>query len=936
MANDVEFRAILRDQQYRRTIRSLQQETRSLGTTLNTALAGGAAGGGATAATALLASSTALAASFNQAAEAATRLRNTSTTVGRGIRQTTQQSGRMADNFRNAAREATTLGVRIRGANSQLAGSNANLAFAGALIGSAIGQILRFGTAVIATVTGWTAVRNIIRRTAYNIRIMNEDLRIMIASFRRVPRGEIVWSSIRAQTSLVAGSLGRIVATLGLVVAGFTAAASAALLLGGLPAFARLEGQLARVAAATGSTLRQIQTQYQQLILNISRQTGQLTEDISTGVLRALSGGLTDQTQIGRLVQQAAQFQRAGLGTIEDAVSATTTIFQAFRREGVNNVDIINRIARASQIGEGDARAYANAFRSTAALAAEAGLGLDEFAASLATIAQTAPSVSQGATQLQGVLRLFLNPSQQAQRALRDLGLPLQELRRIVREEGLAEALEQLRERIRLLAGRGQLLQGRLFPREALVGFLSIDPAALRTATNQIAESGNDVINNAADQMEQTINDRFARLGRIWSTRLAEIGEAAGIPVRGVIDGIIIASDEALSFFANMVRRMAGLEDEFAAAARLAEEAADRLNRRLGAEFGRGFLPPVAPQTEYVRLLQDEFDLINQINDRSLTERQRLELELARVNAAIQSLDEGREAGFLVDAEEYNNALQARANILREIAGLEGEQADFASQRLAAYRRFLELLGEEEAFLANYLDTIRRTANALAIAQATPTAAPDTLAFLQQRIRQLRIEERAAIEDARVQYEGNATAIANAIQTIQINYSNTIQQMIQEQQATISFFAENLRSEVLGLVDSIAASFQRFRDNMQGWINLLLSDIPRIIEQVIRLREATELLQAAGGGTSGPGFFSRLANIFRFTQAPAPVITSQPVTQTRQQLTSVAGGAGGVTVNLPALDISGDVQAQILGNVPVLTGAIQQELAGQRQTAGTT
>jgi hypothetical protein len=92
--------------------------------------------------------------------------------------------------------------------------------------------------------------------------------------------------------------------------------------------------------------------------------------------------------------------------------------------------------------------------------------------ASFAAMTRTGTNAATAATQLKAILTKTLNPSVEAEQALRDMGTSAGELRRMIREGGLIEALKFLRQ---LTNQFGEDAIAKVYPNiRALLGVLDI------------------------------------------------------------------------------------------------------------------------------------------------------------------------------------------------------------------------------------------------------------------------------------------------------------------------------------------------------------------------------------------------------------------------------------------------------------------------------
>lgn len=764
-------------------------------------------------------------------------------------------------------------------------------------------------------------------------------------------------------------------------------AAAAAALIGGALAkgvaeYRKFETSLARIATTTGSTLNRVRIDYASLVSELSTQTGVAAEEIAAGVQKAISGGVTAVADVSAIVGEAARFQAAGLGSLTDAISATTTVYANFRDAGYDAVAVMNRIAAAAQIGEGDVADFAPAFKRLSGLAANLNIELDETGAVLANISQTAPSVSEGMTQVEGLFRTLLRPSAQAEEQLERLGLTIEDLRSIVERNGLAAALRTLRDAIDEFEATGQRFPlARLFrDQQGLLGFLNLDLGTVDAARRQIADAGDSTIVQATDEIEQTLDHQMARLGQAWAANWRAIGQST-------------ASAFGLTAFTRFAA------DVFAAGAQAAEVAADTpaalARRRLfgdqdalrerRAEIQRELaLADVAPGLARAAEPEAQQAINDAVARRAVLLREQAEIEAAlagfgeeqadaaedtvdAVERTVRGLDALHAASgeligrFRTQRERLDDQIATQEAAIARVraAGATDEelaQAQAALQRLYDQRQQLDDQEEQRRGEKSKREADAELREAQRVAQArldlrsveldtavqrlTPTAPRGREPFYDQRRAQLLAEMDADLELARLAYADNADLLAAELENIRVRYGQALAALDADARLSAQDAADAYRDALSGVAQSIGDVFARFEDSAEGWIDLLLTGLPRIIEQFDRLGQASEgLFSGQGGGGGAGGFLSLLAGLFGgFRAAGGDVAAGRayvvgergPELFVPGRAGEIVPGGGTVTINMPAIDLAGDIQQQVNTLIPLVGTEIRRQLMEAR------
>ena len=370
--------------------------------------------------------------------------------------------------------------------------------------------------------------------------------------------------------------------------AAFRAARTAALAMGaavaaGLASAAKAaasyETSLAQFAAKTGRAVGDLDALYTSHVDAIAVATGKSADAIVDGFQKAESAGLKGAAAIA-LVSEAAQFSAAGLGQLDTAVSAATSVLAAYGPEALSVAEALGAVTVSAQIGEGETEHFSQALKQVVPTASALKVPLGTLAGALSAISQVAPSVSEGATQLRAVFTALLNPSKQAEEIFAGVGTTAERLRAQLGSGagGLSTVLETLR-------GLDQgLLSQALGSSEALSFVLSVDPASVdamgKTVRDRMATATGDAFAEGAD----TLGRRLGQIGQAWQAAQRNAGGAVVAALDAAIDRLGgLAGLEQI--FAGVARALTRVVEVGVAAARFAYEYRDAI-LAVGATIG--------------------------------------------------------------------------------------------------------------------------------------------------------------------------------------------------------------------------------------------------------------------------------------------------------------------------------------------------------------
>lgn len=202
---------------------------------------------------------------------------------------------------------------------------------------------------------------------------------------------------------------------------------------------------------------------------DLSAETGKAPADLARAMFAITSGGARG-TDAMELLEQAAKASAIGLGDMTAIGRTATAMLQAFGDEGLTAEKAIDVLVATVREGNLEATSLAGAFSRVLGPAKKLGSSVEEIGAFLATFTRLGGSTEEAATGLLNVFNLLINATPDARKAMEKYGLSIQELRRMVSEEGLPAALVALNE----VLGDNVDALGEVIPNtRALIGFLN-------------------------------------------------------------------------------------------------------------------------------------------------------------------------------------------------------------------------------------------------------------------------------------------------------------------------------------------------------------------------------------------------------------------------------------------------------------------------------
>lgn len=180
-------------------------------------------------------------------------------------------------------------------------------------------------------------------------------------------------------------------------------------------------------------------------ILEMAPELGKSPQELAQGLYFVTSAGIKGAEAM-EVLEMSAKAAASGLGETEAIANLVTSAMNAYGVENLSASEATDILVTAVREGKAEASALAGSMSMVLPIAAEMGLSFDQVGAAQAAMTRTGASASEAATQLRGMLVGMLNPAEQSQKALAEMGMSFEDLRSQIREKGLIATLTNLRQ----------------------------------------------------------------------------------------------------------------------------------------------------------------------------------------------------------------------------------------------------------------------------------------------------------------------------------------------------------------------------------------------------------------------------------------------------------------------------------------------------------
>ena len=277
------------------------------------------------------------------------------------------------------------------------------------------------------------------------------------------------------------------------------------------------ETAMTKVETLTGNTAKQVADMRGQ-VLALAGQTGKGPQELAEGLLVVASTGLkgADAMEVLKASSRAAA---VGLGETKDIARAVTSAMTAYKDTGLTAAQATDKLFAAVREGGAEASEFAGTLGRVVGIASQVGISFDEVLAQMATFTRLGVKADEAATALRGTIATILSPSKEASDQLLALGSSIDEVRKSIRERGLADTLIEM---VKLTKGNDDAISAIVPNVRALAGVLGTAGAQAAQYVNVLGE-----IQTSTGDLSVGFDRASQTLGFKWNVFMAQAQETA-------------------------------------------------------------------------------------------------------------------------------------------------------------------------------------------------------------------------------------------------------------------------------------------------------------------------------------------------------------------------------------------------------------------------
>lgn len=257
--------------------------------------------------------------------------------------------------------------------------------------------------------------------------------------------------------------------------------------------------------------------------LGMAREVGQTPQELSNAMFAITSGGARGAEAMETL-EQSAKAASLGLGNMREIGRTATAALQAFGSQGLTATEAIDAMVATVRTGNLEAEELAGAYGKVMGVAAQMGVTFQDLSAFVATFTRLGVNARVATTSLRATLGALMRPTEDARAAFEEIGIPIDEMRAKIVDDGLVSALREMME----ATGGNIDMIARVIPQirglAGVLGTAGVQGEQFEDIARQINESLG-TTNEGFQTLKEEGTLAFEEFGAAAEAALVEIGQ---------------------------------------------------------------------------------------------------------------------------------------------------------------------------------------------------------------------------------------------------------------------------------------------------------------------------------------------------------------------------------------------------------------------------
>ena len=206
------------------------------------------------------------------------------------------------------------------------------------------------------------------------------------------------------------------------------------------------------LAGKTGQSIAQMKTE----VLSLAQSTGQDPTGLANALYQVASAGKEAAQNAIPILTQAAKGAAIGMGNVNDIATVLTATTNSYGIKTISAAQAMDVLTQATKDSAAQADALSTSIGPVIGIAAQVGISFQQVAAAMAQATTRGISTERAATGLRYLLQSLSAPTTAAKDALARYGISLQDLQRMISNQGLQGTLQTLAKTFDLTSTRGE------------------------------------------------------------------------------------------------------------------------------------------------------------------------------------------------------------------------------------------------------------------------------------------------------------------------------------------------------------------------------------------------------------------------------------------------------------------------------------------------
>jgi TP901 family phage tail tape measure protein len=286
--------------------------------------------------------------------------------------------------------------------------------------------------------------------------------------------------------------------------------------------FTDFEHSLSQIEGLVGLSSETV-AGFREEILKLSPAVGKGPAELSEAMFFITSAGLRGKDALEAL-NASARASAAGLGETKSVADAVTSAMNAYGIQNVSATRATEILTAAVREGKAEASSFAPVLGQVLPTANELGVSFDQAAGAIAFLTKSTGSASLAATGLRGILAQIIRPTSDAQKALAEAGMSVEQLRDSIKQRGLQATLVDLRN---AFDAQGIPISRMFADIEGLNAVLQLTGPQAADAAKVIESVGKSagIVDDAFAATQKTIKQQFNQAMADVQVALIRVGE---------------------------------------------------------------------------------------------------------------------------------------------------------------------------------------------------------------------------------------------------------------------------------------------------------------------------------------------------------------------------------------------------------------------------